>query len=149
MENLEEPTVDEVEVVEAVEFKTLTEANAAYSELNKTSEALLDEAQQKIEALEAGAEESKAAIAEAIEKLEEAESKVAEAQSTIEKLEGEQQSAERKAAAIAASVGVDPVSVETEESNDGLSLVDQYNALSGAARTKFYQDNEENFLASL
>ena len=136
-----------------MDFKTLKEASDAFSELESSSNALLEESAEKIAAFEAAEVESKQAVAESIEKVESLEGEVeslksekAELLASNKELEENKIEVQEEAARIVAGSGIDPVETGAESAGEP-SLMEQYNKLSGAAKTAFYLENKEAILA--
>lgn len=133
------------------EFKSLAEATDAYVELEASSENLLDDAQARIEELETALTEKKSEIeslkGDLESKLEDATNHSAELADQIKSLETElaelrekDMDADRRSAAIAASVGIEPVesSPDSPSQNKEASR-EEFDAMSHDERHAFFK----------
>lgn len=109
----------------SADFASLAEAREAYSALTADLEAaqtLASEAQAGADSLRAELGTATATISALENRVGQLETALGEAQARVNTLEAEAQSAERIAAQMAASVGVEPVAVAPGQSADSKSL---------------------------
>ena len=129
-----------------MEFKTLTEASAAYADLEKSGEALLTEASDKIEALESSATETKDIMSSASEKIEglegdvkSLESEKTDLETKNAELESNKLEVQAEAARIAAASGIPPVEGSEGES-ENVSSYEDFKAMNQVDRHEFIKE---------
>ena len=137
------------------DFASLAEAKQAFSELEISSQSLLNEANEKISSLttDLGLANERADMVTSdfertSEQLESAKASLAAAQSEIAELKATAKTAEQIGAQMAASVGIAPVQVATIGSTASGTLSEQYAAITDPlARSRFFQANKDALIA--
>jgi len=136
--------------------KIETEAAAVLAErddLRATVEKLTVGAAAELEALKVEAAAKDGRIAELTSAVEAADKIVADLSAKVAEMDAAKVSASAEAAKIAASVGVAPVEVSpadnVEAVADSRSVLEKYAALSGQARTAFFNANRAAILAAM
>lgn len=143
----------ETDPTETERFASLAEARAAYCELENESQSLLDEAGAKLSAMEtdlnlANERANRAEAETALHQATLASLQVtnAEQAAKIAELEANTRTAEAEAARIAASVGVEPVSVAAQSS--GGTITEQYRSIKDPVeRARFFQAHKQELIA--
>lgn len=126
----------------APKFKSLAEATASYAELESSTQQLLDEAEAKASQAQDKLSEAESKVSQLEKDLNDATAKVAALENNISELEKKAQTAEesseRKAAEIAASVKVEPVQIGGPTGdNSGKLTRSEFEAKSFADRIAF------------
>ena len=134
-------------------FSTLAEAREGYEKLQEASEAMIEELTATNEKTRAELEQAESALEEVNEKHAEAITRIEFLEGCVDILEGDVQeqtdNLQREAAAIAASVGVEPVPVVAESSPDPEPTAwEKYQALNGVEKSQYFAENKDAIIAA-